>query len=222
MRIRYLRNTAGDFVAFAQGDNLFTPQGDWLGVIRGADVFDTAGERVGALWPDGRLVRNRSGGLSRSILQPRQPLRPVRPLPARRGLFLPEITPPNEDVFQGLIRPLTALTPLATLHRLFAYQGAALVAGDGEFLGVISRDRSEPDSLSNVSGPFGNPFSETSIFNPQGVYGRTDSDLSPFTATSQSPVRIEADGEFMRYLSANRDIQNRVDPNALVAWLAMR
>ena len=220
--VSYLRNTWGEYVAFIAADGLFTPQCEWLGVLRGPEVFDTQGEYIGALWPDGRLVRNRSGGLHRSILRPRRPLRPVRPLPPRRGLFLPEINSPNEDVFHGLIRPLTGLPTLGHLQGMFAYAGASLVAGDDSFLGLVTRDRSAPDSLNDPGGPYGSPFSETSIFNPLGTYGRADGDLSAFAETAQSPPRIEADGKLLGYLSVNPGVQDRIDPNALVAWLAMR
>lgn len=222
MNLRYLRNTAGDFVAFAQGDDLFTPTGDWLGVIRGGEVWDPFGEHIGMLWADGRLVRNRAAGPRRSILKPKQPLRPVRPLPPKQGLFLPAISLPEEDVFQGLVRPLTGLMPLSRVQGVGALQGAALVAQDGAFLGIVSRDWTVPDSIAHRGGAFGDPASERSVFNARGPYGSADSPLSAWAVNAAQPPRVERDGEVLGVLSVAAGLESRIDPNALVAWLALR
>ncbi len=220
--VRYVRNTSGEYTAFVVSGHLFTPGCEWLGVLQGTEIFDTEGEHIGTLWPDDRLIRDRTGGQRRSILKPRWPIRPVRPLPSKRGLFLPAVTPPYEDVFEALVRPLTALATPARLQVMYRCEGTSLVAADSTFLGLLSRDRSQEESLGNRAGLYRNPFSDVSIFNERGVYGSTDSDLSPFSAAAKTPPLIGHDGEPLGCLSANTEIQDRVDPNALVAWLAMR
>jgi hypothetical protein len=220
--VRYVRNTSGEYTAFVISGHLFAPGCEWLGVLQGMELFDTEGEHVGTLWPDDRLIRNRTGGQRRSILKPRWPIRPVRPLPPKRGLFLSAVAPPYEDVFEALVRPLTALATVARLQRMYSYEGTSLVAADGTFLGLISRHRSHEESLGNLAGVYGNPNSEVSIFNERGVYGGADSELSPFSATAKFPPIISRDGDQLGCLSRHSDIADRVDPNALVAWLAMR
>lgn len=222
MDVRYLRNTSGEYVAFLGAGALFTPAGEWLGVLQGEEVYDTAGQHVGRLWADGRLVRRRSGSATRAILPPRRPLPPVRPLPPKRGLFLPAPVPPEEDVFEWLVRPLTALPPLAALQQVSALADAVLLAADGAFLGRISRERDAADSLGNPNGAFGSPHAERSIFNEAGRYGAPDAEDSPYHRTSATPPRIVRDGVALALLSVNPTLAERVDPNALVAWLAPR
>jgi hypothetical protein len=219
--VRYLRNTSGDYVGFISAGHLFTPGGQWLGIVSGHETFDTRGAFIGTLWPDDRLVRNRASGPQRSILRPGRPMRPLRPIPPRRGLFLPRLAPPLEDVFEGLVRGLTELTPAAELERIFAFEGASLIAADGTLLGIVSRDPAREDSLANPGGPFGDPLSERSVFHPGGTYGGAEGALSAFDPEASDPPRLEIAGETVARLSRNPGIAGRVDPNALIAWLAI-
>lgn len=53
-----------------------------------------------------------------------------------------------------------------------------LVASDGTYLGRVTVNPFDADSISNPSGRYGSPFSRTSIRNPFGRYG------SPFSPDS--------------------------------------
>ena len=220
--LRYVYNTSGYYVAFLQAEQLFTPDCCWLGVLKREEVYNTAGIFVGFLRSDDRVIRDRTARLPKQILRPITPLRPIRPLPPKRHLFMPALSPPLEDVFEGLRRPLTALTPLGRLEQLDQLYGCTLVAADGTLLGTFSRDRSDEESLADPAGPYGSPAAEGSIFNVAGPYGSATSPLSPFDPTSTTAPRIERDGEVVAYLSANPEIPGRVDPNELLSWLTMR
>jgi hypothetical protein len=220
--VRYLYTTRGEYVAFVAAGFLFTPDCAWLGVVDSEnDVFDPEGAYIAKLQPDGRLVRSLAGALPRRIMRPRRPLLPARPIPPGQQLFMPPVGASNEDVFLGARRPLTVLTPLARLTVLDALRGAALVAADGTFLGRISRDTDDDESLAPIGGAHGSRYAERSIFNAAGPYGSADSPLSPYHPTSGTPPRIELEGEAIGLLSVNRDLPGRVHPDELVAWLKL-
>jgi hypothetical protein len=222
MTVRYLYDTGGWYAAFVEHQHLFTPECEWLGVARGEQVYNTAGEYVGVLCADDRLARDRSPHLPRRILRPITPRRPVRPIPPKRHLYFPELPPPLEDTFLGLRRPLTALFPVPRLEAFGRLSGCSLTADDGTFLGTVSRDPLAPDSLGDPLGPSGSTDSEQSVFNTRGPYGSRESPLSPFHPASSTPPRLERDGECVALLSVNPALPDRVDPNELLAWLTMR
>jgi hypothetical protein len=67
---------------------------------------------------------------------------------------------------------------------LFAMSTAAaaqpiIVAPDGTYLGRLSSNQYDPDSVSNPYGRYGNPYSADSINNPYGKYGSRYSNQSP-------------------------------------------
>ncbi len=48
-----------------------------------------------------------------------------------------------------------------------------IVANDGQYLGKLSLNRFDMESIVNSFGPYGSQFSATSIFNKFGNYGTT-------------------------------------------------
>ena len=97
--------------------------------------------------------------------------------------------------------------------------GATIVADDGQFLGVITKNRVASNSILNSVGSYGSRVSSTSIFNQVGQYGGRVSRLSPFNRAASSPPRIYKGNEFIAYLTINTTKQPRIDPNALIGWL---
>lgn len=219
--MEYVYNTVGEYVAFVHGGHLFTPDCTWLGRIRGREVDNTEGELIGTLTPEGRVVRDRSAQIVLRTLIPRPPMRPVRPMRPKRHLLMERLFRPLEDVFLGLRRPLGALVPVGRLVALDALAGAEIVAHDGTFLGRLSRSSNEPGSLADLSSPWGDPSHPDSILNPHGPYGGPDGPLSAFNPSSATPPRLKLEGEVIAAVTINPDIQGRIDPNAIVSWLAL-
>ena len=94
-----------------------------------------------------------------------------------------------------------------------------LVAQDGQFLGVVSTNPFDFDSLANSFGTFGNRFSSLSIWNEFGTYGSPFSSLSPWNAfTSTPPILIE-NGMAIGYLTVNAFLAPRLHPNDLAILL---
>ena len=78
-------------------------------------------------------------------------------------------------------------------------------AQQNQYLGKLSSNRYDADSVSNTYGAYGNPYSPTSINNRYGAYGSPYSPLSvnnPYTVTA--PRLYGADGTYLGRLSANR------------------
>jgi hypothetical protein len=100
--------------------------------------------------------------------------------------------------------------------------GASLIAADGTFLGKISRNTVEHDSISNTISPYGSSLGSTSIFNTLGQYGSTLSSLSPFSSLASSPPRIVKDGRQLGYLTKNSMKQPAIDPDDLLKWLNLQ
>lgn len=98
-------------------------------------------------------------------------------------------------------------------------EGAVIVAQDKEFLGVISIDKYDSDSINNRYGSYGSKYSSKSIFNRYSRYGSEYSSLSAFNSIASKPPMIYKDGEFIAYLTVNTIKTPRVDPYALVGWL---
>jgi len=98
-------------------------------------------------------------------------------------------------------------------------EGAILIANDNQFLGKISKNKFDSDSINNQFGTYGSEFSLYSIFNQFGTYGSEFSSLSPFNKFTSTPPKIYKENIFIAYLTVNTFMFPRVDTNLLVAWL---
>jgi hypothetical protein len=102
----------------------------------------------------------------------------------------------------------------------FSYlEGAIIVAEDGEFLGKITTNSLDPQSIGNQLGKYGSNLSKTSIFNELSRYGGEIARMSPFNNISQVPPRILKGERFIAFLTVNDIKAPRVDPRALIAWI---
>ncbi len=95
-----------------------------------------------------------------------------------------------------------------------------LLANDGQYLGKLSLNNFDAESISNPYGYYGNQYSATSIFNKYGTYGSQYSSLSPFNPYTSTPPAIYLNGQHIGYLTKNRYLGfNNVDPDQLHDWL---
>jgi len=101
MAYRYLFNTSGKFVAFVSGDNVFTPQSQWLGyIVNGNEFYNESGKFVGYVLDDDRVARN-TMEIPRIPRIPRiPPISPIPPIPPLPRLPKIPLLPPYEDVFE--------------------------------------------------------------------------------------------------------------------------
>ena len=87
-----------------------------------------------------------------------------------------------------ILAAILALGTAAT-HSAWA-QPPRLYAPDGTYLGNLSTNMFDPNSISNPLGRYGSPYSPDSINNPYGKYGNPyspDSVRNPFATGGSGP-----------------------------------
>lgn len=95
-----------------------------------------------------------------------------------------------------------------------------IVANDGQFLGKLTFNKFDSESILNSFSEYGNRFSSKSIYNRFGNYGNKFSSLSPYNKLTNTPPKIYLRGSFWGYLTKNHLAgPNTVDPENLVVWL---
>ena len=76
----------------------------------------------------------------------------------------------------------------------------ALAESEYRYLGKISSNRYDPESISNPYGRYGSEYSSDSINNPYGRYGsRYSNDSVNNSYANNPPVLIEHDGTYSVY-----------------------
>lgn len=95
-----------------------------------------------------------------------------------------------------------------------------LYSNDGNtYLGKLTTNKFDSDSIFNEFGTYGSEFSPTSIWNESGVYGSKFSSKSAFNDLAQEPPIIVLNGEIIGYLTTNEFIINGISPYELYRWL---
>jgi hypothetical protein len=103
---------------------------------------------------------------------------------------------------------------------IYQLDGFKIVSSDGTFLGIISQNVVDSNSITNIVGKYGSIVSSTSIFNIVGEYGSIVSSKSPFNIVADNPPQIlDKNGNFFAYLTKNIVKTPRVDPDELKAAL---
>lgn len=97
--------------------------------------------------------------------------------------------------------------------------GAVIVASDDTFLGVVSRDTHDPESIANDRGRFGDPDSYYSVWNFGGRYGTKYGNDSPWNPRATRPPKLFIGHSFRGYLSTNPDLDPRINPYWLIKHL---
>lgn len=222
MGVRYVYNTAGEYVAFVAGQNLFAPDCTWLGFLRpNGEVYSSQDASfLGHLTNDDRLIRSVREPARLKPLKPLTPPSPLVPLRPMRRLAMTPLPSSYVDVFAA--GPGGRGSVDGDVSELDRLEGTILTAADGQMLGKVSRNRFDSESLMNSFGPYGSRYSSTSIFNQYGAYGSQYSALSPFNRYNTTPPMFVRDGKTVAYLSVNQYVSPRIDPQRLLAWLNVK
>ncbi len=110
-------------------------------------------------------------------------------------------------------------TPVAAVSKTVGspfqqFDGAKIVAQDGTFLGLITTNHYDADSICNPYGDHGSKYADSSIFNPYGDYGSPYAEFSPWNPYSAKPPFILCpDGT--RYLLTKNSTLRGLDPSLL-------
>lgn len=103
----------------------------------------------------------------------------------------------------------------ARIHRSESF----IVANDGQFLGKLSLNKFDPESILNPYGSYGSVYSATSIHNRYSTYGSPYSSLSPFNPYTFTPPIIYLRGRKVGFLSVNPYLNGSVNPNNINDWM---
>lgn len=101
-----------------------------------------------------------------------------------------------------------------TLIFSFSAHSQKLLIYGGEkndiYLGCLSCDKFDSDSIWNKFGLYGSKFNAQSIWNKYGKYGGSFNDYSPFNKFARNPpVLVDANGKFYGYFTADRFFTKR-------------
>jgi len=94
-----------------------------------------------------------------------------------------------------------------------------LLGNDGQYLGKLSLNRFDRESITNSYGLYGSKYSSTSIWNKYSTYGSKYSSLSPFNKYTSTPPRIYLHGVEFGYLTKNKYVGKNIDPEIILDWL---
>ena len=94
-----------------------------------------------------------------------------------------------------------------------------LVAADKQYLGRITDNIYDTESILNTYGPYGSAYSTTSIFNAYSPYGSQYGAYSLNNPYCQSPPQLILRGKFVGNVSANAYVQNRISNEDFLAAL---
>jgi len=92
--------------------------------------------------------------------------------------------------------------------------------GTGTFLGEISSNKYDTDSIANKYGDYGSKYQTKSIFNQYGNYGSKYSQYSVFNEYATKPPKImDKNGKVVGYLSANKYIKDAISYEEMLVLL---
>jgi hypothetical protein len=113
---------------------------------------------------------------------------------------------------------------MGILEFLITVNGAAqLLASDGTFLGVLSSDRNDPNSISNMYGAYGSFWGMYSVRNSGSMYGGGGGIYSPFNPVGINPPVVVYQNQPVLVVTKNLAVLNNlpvVDPELLLGLYA--
>jgi len=141
------------------------------------------------------------------------------PMPGRSSYWRIEWSKPYRGSYYDIWRYVPSVIVTTRPELPPPLLGSAIIASDDTFLGLISRDWQDPDSISNPYERFGCPESPYSIWHTEGRWGNTYSPDSPWNPYATRPPRVYSGNYFLGYLTTNDDLYPRIDPYWLMDYL---
>ena len=97
--------------------------------------------------------------------------------------------------------------------------GSFLVAEDKQFLGRITTNPYDQESILNAYGPYGSAYSGTSIFNQFSPYGGQYGRFSPYNPYTTTPPTLVINDKVLGKVSANSYVPNHIPVEAFIYTL---
>ncbi|MCX7596014.1 MAG: hypothetical protein N2235_20115 [Fischerella sp.] len=111
---------------------------------------------------------------------------------------------------------------MSILQFLAAANGIAQLwsSADGQFLGLLSSDRHDTNSISNLHGIYGSLYGTYSIRNPHGLYGGVHGAHSPYNPYCGNPPVVFYQNQIVLVITRNTNFQTNglpiIDPDFLL------
>jgi hypothetical protein len=115
-------------------------------------------------------------------------------------------------VIDGAETELSNSITVSTLNKLDPMK---LYSSDGTYLGELSTNKFDSDSIFNEFGSYGSEFSSTSIWNEFGTYGSQFSSKSAFNDLASDPPMIYSGDQYIGRLTTNKYKSDAVSPFGL-------
>ncbi|HCC85993.1 MAG: Uncharacterized protein XD92_0069 [Proteiniphilum acetatigenes] len=126
----------------------------------------------------------------------------------------------NRDKTKELLEELvTELYREANVVRPAFMGDAYLLAGDGQYLGKITSNKSDPDAITNPYGRYGSRYSPFSIFNPSSPYGSREGALSIHNPHATTPPELYLQGKPAGRVTANKELPDAIDSEQFLRQL---
>jgi hypothetical protein len=94
-----------------------------------------------------------------------------------------------------------------------------LIAQDNQYLGRITDNRYDTNSILNQYGPYGSRYSSTSIFNPYSPYGSQYGQFSINNPYCSTPPKLFIQGQFFGHVSKNQHVPQLIPTGAFLYTL---
>jgi hypothetical protein len=128
---------------------------------------------------------------------------------------------PVHHLSKKLIVFLTLTSTCLIASPVLAQSLPIVVGQDGKFLGTLSQNQYDSNSICNPFGQFGNEFAQ-SIFNRYGNYGGEYSNMGAYNPSAKNPPIIVQNRQIIGIVTKNRQIEGRVDPDLLLVEVCGR
>jgi len=116
----------------------------------------------------------------------------------------------NEGATDSATKTIT-VTTAPTIAKLY------LFAEDGTYLGKLTTNEFDSDSIFNEYGTYGSKYSSKSIWNEYGTYGSKYSSQSAFNDyTFTPPYIVTSDGTIYGRLTTNKFISGAISPYSIL------
>lgn len=113
-------------------------------------------------------------------------------------------------------KPSTPTTPQINASTKIDPSDLKLYSNDGKvFLGTLSPNFYDSDSIFNEYGNYGSEYSSTSITNKFGTYGSEFSNESAYNQYATNPPILTYKGTTVFYVTTNKYLKNAIAPQQL-------
>jgi hypothetical protein len=128
------------------------------------------------------------------------------------------VTVPGTGAVQPTPTPVMTPTPTGGSLTVWDIDGrSTLLAADGTYVGKVSSNKYDSDSICNAYGSYGSKYATKSVRNTYGSYGSPYATYSAYNPYTSTPPAIYYSGRIVGYLTKNRFLNGALDPDTLFA-----